>query len=157
MSATLDYYHSGGGSNSDPILSLGGSISSALISSTALNNLFMDVEPAWIDGIASVQYIGINIKNVGDAEAQDVVFYFIDTTNTDSTLAVWEDTTGTQSIADRDTAPVGATFTTPVLGAKLSLSNIASGASRRIWIRRTVVADADNINADLGTLHTWYS
>ena len=157
MAATLDYHYSGGGANTDPADSLGGSISSEKVTAAALNNLFYDVEPPWIDGIESVQYVGINIKNRGDAAAENVVFYFVDTTNADSTLAVWEDTTGTQSIADQDTAPIGATFATPVAGSKLSLSDIASGASRRLWIRRSVVADADNINNDLGTMHTWYS
>ena len=159
MAATLEFFYSGGGSNSDPELSLGGSISSANISTTSLNNLFQDAEPPWTADQDSVQYVGINLKNTdGSYLARNVTFYFVDTPNVESTLAVWNDTTGTQSIPDQDTIPTGSpSWTTPLIGSKLSLGDLAAGASHRLWIRRTVIEGAVNIQNDTAVLNSWYS
>ena len=124
--------------------------------------------------IAAVVILGISIYVVrrkkrtgisagagseGDAEAHHVQFYFTDTPNAESILAVWFDSTGTQSIVNETTEPTGAAgnWTTPLVGSKLSLSDLAAAGNHRLWIRRTVDQNADNLNEDTGTLHTWFS
>jgi len=159
MAAVLEYFLTGGAANADPDASLGGDTSSVNVNSTALNNLFDNVLPPEIDGVAYVDYRAFSIKNTGDAEARHVDFYLTDTPNAESTLAVWVDVTGALSTVDEDTEPAGATgnWTQPLVGSKMSLANLAAGAEHRVWIRRTIDADATNLNDDLGTLHTWFS
>jgi hypothetical protein len=159
MASDLKFHYTGGASNSDPDLSLGGTGSSVLLNTTALNNLFDNVQPDEIVSGALVEYRAIDIKNDGDAEARNVDFYFTDTPNAESILAVWYDSTGTQSIANETTEPTGAAgnWTTPLVGSKLSFSNLAVGGTYRLWIRRTVDQNADNLNDDTATLHTWFS
>jgi hypothetical protein len=159
MASDLFFHYTGGAANADPDLSLGGTGSSVVLSTTALNNLFDNIDPDEITGSNRVEYRAIDISNDGDSQANNVQFYFTDTPNTESTLAAWEDSAGTQSIANETTEPVGAAgnWTQPLVGAKMSLSNLAVAATHRIWIRRTVDQDADNLNEDTGTLHVWFS
>jgi hypothetical protein len=159
MSSVLEYRLTGGAANADPNASLGGDMSSEQLSGTALNNLFANVLPPDIESGDSVRYRAIELYNNGDAEARNVEFYFLDTPNSESIVAVWLDVTGTQTIGDEETEPTGASgnWTTPLVGSKLSLDNLAVSAGHRLWIRRTVDQDADNLNDDLAELHTWAS
>ena len=153
------YYLTGGAANADPDASLGGDTSSEELSATALNNLFDNVTPDEIESGAYVDYRAIAIVNDGDATAKHVELYLTDTVNAESILALWYDSTGTQSIVDEDTEPTGASgnWTTPLVGSKMSLGDLAAGEEHRIWVRRTVDQDATNLNDDLATLHTWAS
>lgn len=156
MSATLQLRLTGGASNSDPDASLGGVMSSSQLSATAMNNLFDDVDNA--ERVAGdVEYRAIDIYNAGDAAAT-VVKAFMDaiTSNADTDLAFGLDS-GTQSIADEDTAPTSVTFANYTSASKLSISDIAAGSAQRLWIRRTVGAGAANDNNDLGTINVEYA
>lgn len=156
MSATLQLRLTGGASNSDPDASLGGVMSADQVAATAMNNLFDDVSPA--DRLSgSVKYRAIDIYNAGDAAAT-VVKAFMDaiTSNADTDLAFGLDS-GTQSIADEDTAPTSVTFANYTSASKLSISDIAAGSAQRLWIRRTVAAGAANDNNDLGTINVEYA
>ena len=157
MAASNFFHLTGGAANADPDLSLGGTGSSVRLSITALNNLFDNVNPDEIDGVALVEYRAFDIVNEGDAEARNIEFFLTDTPNVESILATWYDSTGTQSIVNETTEPVGATWTTPLVGSKQSLGNLAAAGTHRIWIRRTIDADATNINNDTGILHVWFS
>jgi hypothetical protein len=159
MASNLLFHYTGGASNSDPDLSLGGDGSSEVLSATALNNLFDNVAPPEIETGDRTEYRAIDLKNDGDAESQNSEFFFTDTPNAESIVAVWLDSTGTQSIVNETTEPTGASgnWTTPLIGSKLSLDNVAVGATHRLWIRRIVDQDADNINEDTATLHAWFS
>lgn len=157
MASNITFHLTGGAANADPDLSLGGTGSSELLSGTALNNLFDNTDPDEIDGVPSVDYRAIDLSNDGDAEAHNVQFFLTDTPNSESTLAIWYDSTGTQSIANETTEPIGASWTLPLVGSKASLTDLAAAGTHRIWIRRTVDADADNLNEDTGTLHVWFS
>lgn len=157
MAASLFFHLTGGAANADPDLSLGGTGSSVRLSITALNNLFDSVNPDEIAGVALVEYRAIDLVNEGDAEARNVQFYLTDTPNIESRLDTWYDSTGTQSIPDESTEPAGASWTQPLAGAKESLGNLAVAGTHRIWVRRTVDANATNINDDTGTFHTWFS
>ena len=143
MAASLEFRLTGGASNTDPDLSLGGVMSSQQISATPLNNLFDNVEPSEASS-GDVEYRAIDIYNSGDAAAILVELYIDDAPDSPSvTIAVALDST-TQTTADEDTAPSGVSFSVPVEASKLSISDIASGGSQRVWIRRTVAASATN-------------
>ena len=159
MASNIVFKLTGGAANADPDLSLGGVGSSVSLSATALNNLFDNVTPPEIASGDNVDYRAIDIKNDGDAEAHNLEFYFTDTPNAESIVAVWFDTVGTQSIVDEDTEPVGASgnWTTPLVGSKLAFSDLAAAGTYRIWIRRTVDQNAENINQDTAILHCWFS
>lgn len=159
MAAALTYHYTGGASNSDPDASLGGTGSSEVLATTAINNLFDNVDPDEIESGDRVEYRAIDIVNDGDVEGRNIEFYFTDTPNDESIVAVWLDVTGTQSIVNETTEPTGASgnWTTPLVGSKLALDPLAAAATHRIWIRRTVDQGATNINDDTAILHTWFS
>jgi hypothetical protein len=159
MASEIFYHLTGGAANADPDLSLGGDTSSEVLSSTALNNLFDNVAPDEIESADLVEYRAIEIQNDGDALAKHIQFYLTDTPNAESLMAVWYDSTGTQSIVNETTEPTGASgnWSLPLVGSKMSLGDLAAGAGHRMWIRRTVDQDAVNINEDTAILHTWAS
>ena len=157
MASDLTFHYTGGAANADPNLSLGGTGSSVVLDTTALNNLFDNVGPDEIEGSPSVEYRAIDIVNDGDVEGHNIEFYLTDTTNVESALAIWFDSVGTQSIANETSEPIGASWTLPLVGSKLGFSDLAAAGTYRIWIRRTVDQDADNINEDTATLHVWFS
>jgi len=147
MAASLQFRLTGGASNSDPDASLGGVGSSNQVSGTALNNLFDNVEPA--EAIAGdVEYRAIDLYNAGDATAV-VVKIWIDTESTSSytQFDIGLDST-TQTIGAEGSAPSGVSFSHPLSGSKLSISDIAASGAQRVWIRRTVTAGAPNLAND---------
>jgi len=158
MASNLFFHYTGGAANDDPDLSLGGTGSSERLDTTALNNLFDNVTPDEVL-VEFVEYRAIDLYNEGDSVAQTIDFYFTDTPSAQSTLAVWLDVAGVQSIVDSETEPVGASgnWTTPLVGTKLTLDDLAASGNHRLWIRRTVAQGADNIISDTGTLHAWFS
>jgi hypothetical protein len=157
MAATLEYKLTGGASNSDPDASLGGVGSSVSMSGTAANNLFDNVYPTETVVGVFTEYRAIDIYNSGDAEAGSIEFYIEDTANLESSIAIWYDPVGTQEVAQEGIEPSGATWSQPLVGSKLSLANLAAGASHRIWVRRTINQLATNIVDDTATLHVWYA
>jgi hypothetical protein len=159
MASDLTFHLTGGASNSDPDDSLGGVGSSEVLSATALNNLFDNVNPDEVLTGDLLEYRAIDIVNDGDAEAHHVQFFLTDTPNVESEIHIWYDATGTQSIANETTPPVGSdgNWTQPLVGSKQSFSDLAAAGTYRIWVRRTVDQNADNINEDTATLHVWFS
>jgi len=158
MASVIEYRLTGGAANSDPDASLGGDASSNQLSGTALNNLFDNVDPTEA-AAGDTEYRAISLHNSGDATARHVEFYFTDTVNAESIVSVWYDSTGTQTIGNESTEPTGASgnWTTPLVGSKLSLGDIAAGSAHRLWIRRVISVGAANLNDDLATMHTWAS
>lgn len=158
MSASLQFRLTGGASNSDPNASLGGVASTVQISGTPLNNLFDNVAAA--EAVAGdVEYRALSLHNAGDATATAVKIWIdSDTTspNTEIDLAL---DSGTQSIANENTAPSSPalTFSHPNSGAKLSISDIAAGGAQRVWIKRTVTAGAGNLANDSTTIKVEYA
>jgi hypothetical protein len=159
MASDLTFHLTGGASNADPDASLGGTGSSEVLSSTALNNLFDNINPDETLSGPLTEYRAIDIVNDGDAEARSIEFYLTDTPNSESILAIWYDSTGTQSIADEANEPVGANgnWSLPLVGSKLAFDDLAAAGTYRVWVKRTVDQDADNINEDTAILHVWFS
>lgn len=157
MAATVVYKYTGGASNSDPDASLGGIGSSVTITDPAENNIFDNITPPEIVSGDRVEYRAVDIYNEGDASSENTEFYLTDTPNSESRLDIWYEASPGQSIVNETTEPSGASWSQPLVGSKLSLSNLAVGARHRIWIRRTVDQDATNISSDTAVLHTWFS
>lgn len=131
--------------NSDPNASLGGVGNGSEIGA-GINNIFADVTPA--EALAgSVKYRSISVKNthISLTLFGAVVWISTETSSTDDTVALAYDSGATQTVANEDTAPSSPvlSFSTPTTQATgIALGDIAAGASKRIWLRRTVTAGA---------------
>ena len=160
MAATLVFQLTGGASNADPTLSLGGTHSSVALSATAMNNLFDDVAPAEATA-GDIEYRAVDVTNTGDATAVVTkCFMSPDTSSTSTELDFGIEASplgSTLSIANESTAPAGVSFAHYNTGSKLSLPDIAAGAYCRVWVRRTVTAGATNTASDSGTLNVEYA
>jgi hypothetical protein len=157
MASDLIFKLTGGAANADPDASLGGTGSSVTLSGTALHNLFDAVTPDDINGSPDVNYRAIDIYNDGDATAKLVEFFITDSTGTESSIYIWYEAAPGQSIGNEDTPPIGASWTQPLTGSKQSIPDLAAGARARIWIRRTVNQDADNLTDDTANLYVWFA
>ena len=156
MAATLEMRLTGGATNTDPDASLGGTMSSSAVSSTALNNLFDNVTPSERSA-GSVEYRAVDIYNSGGDAATAVEMYMsTETSNSDTQLDFGLDST-TQTITNETTAPSSVTFAHYTSSSKLSISDIAASGAQRVWIRRTVTAGATNDANDQGTIAVDYA
>lgn len=160
MAATLAFHLTGGASNADPNLSLGGVHSSVALSATAMNNLFDDVA-AGEASAGDTEYRAIDITNTGDATSAVTKIYMDPDTSSPGTqldMGIEASPLGsTLSIADESTAPAGVTFANYTTASKLALPDIAAAAYCRVWVRRVVGADTGNTSNDAGTLQVEFA
>lgn len=160
MAAILKMHLTGGASNANPALALGGTSSSVELSATALNNLFDNVS-ADEASAGDTEYRAIDVKNSGDASAVGVQIYMNPETTSASTqldMGIEASPLGSVlSIANESTAPAGVTFAHYTTGARLSLPDIAAAAYCRVWIKRIVAASAPNLASDSGTINVDYA
>ena len=143
---------SGGAANSNVSLSLGGAKSSVEVVSAALHNLFDKVSSAEATA-GSVEYRCIYVHNGhGTLDLEDArVFIPNNTPSADTTLAVGLGTAAVnateQTVANEVTAPAGVSFSEPsTYAAGLAIGNLAAGAHKAIWLRRTITAGAAAVN-----------
>lgn len=156
MAASIQFFLTGGAGNSDPNASLGGVKSNTQISGTALNNLFDNVSSAEA-AAGDAEYRAIDLHNAGDAAAQSVKMYIDpDTTSPKTELDLGLEA-GTQTIPDESSAPSGVSFAHYTPSSKLSISDIAIGATQRVWLKRSVAAGAANLNNDGTTIKVEYA
>jgi hypothetical protein len=143
IAANLAFYLTGGAGNTLPAASLGGVISSTAFTDNTLQNLFANVSPAEAL-VGSVKYRALSFKNLAAETAFAAVFFLsLETTSADTTVEIAYDATGTQSVADENTAPTGLTFTTPLsLAAGIALGDVVASGVARVWFRRTVTPGA---------------
>ena len=163
MAATLELRLTGGASNSDPDLSLGGVQSSAVVSSTAMNNLFDNVSPDEASA-GDTEYRAVAVRNTGDAAATLVEIYMSTETSSPSSQidlgSEGVDPGSPISLADESDSTnqlSGITFTHNTSASKLSLSDIPAGSECRIWLERTISASAGNTSNDEGTITVDYA
>lgn len=152
MALTLVWNLTGGVSNSDPNLSLGGEHSSVAVAVPPMNNIFDDVSAAEAS-TGDTEYRAIDLTNTGSAPITKVAFRFVPTTpmSPSSTLTVGistSPTNSTQSIASESAAPTNVTFSNPDTTAPLSLPDVPVGGYVRVWFRRVIAANAANIAED---------
>jgi hypothetical protein len=160
MAASLQFRYTGGASNSDKDLSLGGVASSVQLAGTPLNNLFDNISAAQAASGSYIDYRAISLHNAGDATATAVkIWVSSDTTSASTEIDLALDS-GTQSIAaPGEAAPSSPTltFSHPNAGGKLAISDIAAGSAQRVWIRRSVTSVAANLASDSGTISVEYA
>lgn len=158
VAGDLRLYLTGGAGNANPALSLGGVISTTAFTDATLANLFDNVSPA--DALAGcTHYRALSFKNASAEIAYGAVVYISqETTSADTTVEIAYDSTGTQSIVDEDTAPVGLSFSTPLsLGAGIALGDVAAAGVRRLWFKRIVspaaaqASDSGKITVTVGS------
>lgn len=146
VAGDLKFYLTGGAANADPAASLGGVISSVQFTDNSAQNLFNNVTPAEA-AAGSVKYRALTFKNTSAFTAYAASIYIsLETPSPNTTIAIAYDSTGTQSIADEDTAPTGLSFSTPIsFATAIALGDMAAGAVKRIWFKRTVTAGAASV------------
>ena len=144
LSTDLKYRLSGGAANADPTLALGGAVSSVDASASIFDNVLSAEASA-----GDIEYRCIYIKNNhGTLTAlTPKIWIQVNTPATDTTVDIGLGTSainGTeQTVANENTAPAGVTFSAPAnLAAGIALSDLAPGATRAVWVRRTVTAGA---------------
>jgi len=147
------FYLSGGAANADPDASIGGAISTTVLSPTALNNLFDDVSYAEATA-GDVEYRCVYIKNTGETTWTTPDMWIVQSpTSEDTTMAIGLDPAGVNGTADtpanESTAPSGVTFSSPITkGTGIALSSLTENDYQAIWIRRTIAAAAAGATAD---------
>lgn len=147
---------SGGASNSDPDLALGGvmSTTTAISPTVAESNMFADIEAA--EALAgSTKYRGEYLLNTHGTISltSSAVWISTQTPSTDTIIAIalaGEGVNATmETVADEDTAPIGESFTSPAtFGAGLSTGTVAAGERYGVWVRRIVSAVASAYDND---------
>lgn len=147
---------SGGASNTDPDLSLGGVMSTTTVLSptVAEENLFNNVGAAEASA-GSTKYRALYLlNNHGSLTLENTVIWIpTQTPSTDTIIAIalaGEGLNATmETVANEDTAPVGESFTSPATkGAGLSMGNVPFSQRFGFWIRRIVSASASAFNND---------
>jgi hypothetical protein len=144
VSTDIKYRFSGGAANSDPNAALGGAKSS--VDATA--SIYDNVSSA--EALAGdIEYRCFYVHNAhGTLTAQATKIWI--QTNTPSTDTAVDIGLGTsavsgteQTIANENTAPTSVTFSNPTNEAgALTIGDLAPGASKAVWVRRTVNAAA---------------
>ena len=143
VSTDIDYKYSGGATNSDPALSLGGIVSA---NDVTVNTLFDDVSSAEA-AAGDTEYRCIYVKNSHATLTLLTAKVFIQANTSGNRIAIalgGEGKNGTaETIADESTAPVGETFSQPTdYASGLSLTDLAPGDTFPVWVRRTIPAAA---------------
>ena len=149
----LRLYLTGGASKAVPAASLGGVISSVQFTDNTLDKLFASVGPA--DALAgATHYRALTFKNTSAQTAYGAAMHISqETSSADTTVAVAYDSTGTQSIVDEDTPPIGLSFSTPLsLATAIALGDIVTNGTARVWFKRIVSAGASAASADTGKI-----
>lgn len=143
VSTDIQYRLSGGASNSDPAASLGG-----VKSSTAASNYFDDVSSAEASA-GDTEYRCVYVHNAHATLTLigAKVFIQTNTPSSDTDVAIGLGSSainGTeQTVADEGTAPSGVSFSAPTTYAGgLAIGDLAPGAHKAVWVRRTVNAAA---------------
>ena len=159
-STDIKVFLSGGGSNDNPNLSLGGAISTTELVDSSLHNLFAKVGAA--EALAgSVKYRGIYVKNTHASLTWETVLAYISsqTTSPDTSLKIALAGEGAsasmETIVNEDTAPVGESFVTADgVGNGLSMGDLAPAGYYGLWIQRTVTAGATAFGSDTCQIST---
>ena len=143
VSTDIQYRLSGGASNAVTASSLGG-----VKSSVAASNYFDDVSSAEAsagDTEYRCVYVHNNHGTLSLIGAK--VFIQTNTPSSDTDVAIGLGSSainGTeQTVADESTAPTGVSFSAPTTFAGgLAIGDLAAGAHKAVWVRRTVNAGA---------------
>jgi hypothetical protein len=145
---------SGGASNSDPNLSLGGVKSSTAVTDNVTHNLW-DVVSSTESNDGDTEYRCIYLHNNHASLTLQNAKVWV-STNTGSASTTVEIGAGSaainateQTVANENTAPTSVTFSAAANeGAAVTLGNIPNGQHKAIWIKRIITAAAAAANDD---------
>ena len=143
VSTDINYRLSGGASNAVTASSLGG-----VKSSVAASNYFDDVSSAEAStGDTEYRCIYVHNAHATLTLIGAKVFIQTNTPSSDTDVAIGLGSSainGTeQTVADESTAPTGVSFSAPTTFAGgLAIGDLAAGAHKAVWVRRTVNAGA---------------
>lgn len=158
IATDLQYRLSGGAANATPSSSIGGIVSSTSVVDATLHNLFDQVSGAE-SAAGSVEYRCVYVKNNhATLTLQGAKVWIVSNTPSTSTsidigLGSSAVSATEQTIANSTTAPISVTFSAPATtGTALAIGDLAPGATKAVWIRRTVTAGASAYNSDTVTL-----
>ncbi len=149
---------SGGASNTNVNLALGGIKSTTEVVDNTLNNLFDDVSGTESNA-GDTNYRAVYVHNGhGSLTMQNTRIYISsNTTSADDTFDIalaGEGLNATaETVANEATAPVGETFSAPsTYAGGLNMGNIPTGQHYALWVRRIVTAGAGATDANAATL-----
>jgi len=158
VSTDLQIRYSGGASNSNQTLSIGGAKSSNQPTDNTLNNIFSDCGGTE-SAAGSTKYRCVYFQNNhGTLTAKNVRFYVgTDSTSADTNWQIGLAAAGLNAqetaIANEDTAPASVTFSAPTTyAAGLAPADIPAGQYFGIWYKRITNAGAAADNGDTTTL-----
>ena len=145
---------SGGSSNTDPNLSLGGVISTTALTNNSLHNLFDEVSGT--ESLAGdTEYRGIYILNNHGSLTMKVTRVYIsqNSTSADSEMDIAQADDGLnatmETVANESTAPTGPTFSHPTTYAGgIDYGNIPFSQKYGLWCKRVINAGAAAITPD---------
>lgn len=148
ISTDLKYRLSGGAANSDPNASIGGAISSNDAPASIFDNVLSSEASA-----GDIEYRCVYLRNNhGSLTALALkVWIQANTVPTDTQVAIGLGAAAVSAtetaVANENTAPAGVVFTEPSSeGTALSVGDLAAGAYKALWIRRTITAGAAGNN-----------
>lgn len=157
VAGDIEFRLSGGVANADGNASLGGVISSEVVSA-ALNALFDRVTGAEA-AAGDIEYRCLYVRNTHGTLTlyAATVWISTNTPSTDTVLAIGLGTAAIaateQTIATEADAPVAVSFSAPAsYAAGLLIGDLAPGEYKAIWLRRTVGAGAAAYSNDGATL-----
>lgn len=140
MPASVAYRLSGGAANSNPLLALGGAMSSVAVAANAIFDTVSASEAAAGD----IEYRCFYVLNTGDEDLDSVKIWISDQP-TQGVYALAASGEGVnadaETVANENTAPVGEVFSSPTSAATgIELGPLAVGQRRAVWARRTITA-----------------
>lgn len=151
---------SGGSSNGDASLSIGGAKSSVAIVDSLYNNLFNNVVSQKAkDGYTNYRCIYIH-NGHSELDLMNAAIFILQLTpspNDEIDIGVGSSAVNATepTIASETTAPAGVTFSRPILfGNALPLGTIAPDQHKAVWIRRTVSPNATYLTTNNFILQT---
>lgn len=155
VASDIKFRLSGGGSNSDPAASLGGAMSSVEVNASTLWDAVSSAEAA--AGRTEYRCVYVLNSHATLTALADKIWLAANTPSTDTTLDIGLGTSavsGTeQTVANETTAPTGVSFSAAATeGAALTVGDLAPGAWKALWLRRTVNAGAAGPVTETATL-----
>lgn len=147
VAGDIDFYLSGGSSNTDPDAALGGDISNTQVVDNTLENLFSNITGVQhTAGRTVYRCIFVKNANVSDTAYSAKIYIDTNTPGTDSAANIGLDLTGkgttADTIANETTAPDPAvSFSTADGYANaLDLGDLAAGESYPVWCKLIISA-----------------
>ncbi len=147
VATDIEFRLSGGASNALGDASVGGAISSSVVSASV--NALFDYVTGDESSAGDVEYRCIYVRNSHATLTLYGTKIWIDTntpsTNTSADIGLGSSAINgsEQTIANENTAPTSVTFSSAAnLAAALTIGDLAPGQSKAVWIRRTVTAGA---------------